>query len=362
MAALNSSIQFWMVLFVAGAVLALTVLSLMIIKGISGPIASLEKVMQEIEASGDLTRRAELHGKDEIAGMGNSFNSMLGHFQRVIGDVHASTERVSTASDNLARSSASLSEVSSHQANAVSGSAASVEELTVAISAVADTAGEVHDVSTASVSRTAEGNRQVALLVGEIHRIQASVAEIGAKVGQFVASTRSITDMTREVRDIADQTNLLALNAAIEAARAGEAGRGFAVVADEVRKLAEKSASSASEIDSVTGAITAQSEAVQTAIEAGLKATEASAAVASEVENVLNDARASVESASQGVDDIRSSVAEQQLASTEIAQNMERIAHMAEETNVSAATIHQASADLHALAQALKTSVSGFRI
>jgi len=359
---LNTSIMLWMAVFVGGAILALIVLSLTIIRSIAGPIAGLESTMQAIEASGDLTRRATAQGNDEIAAMGKSFNSMLSHFQKVIGEVHASTGRVSGSSDELARSAASLSEVSEQQSNAVASSAAAVEELTVAISSVADTAAEVYGMANTSVRRTVEGNRQVSALVGEIRQIQVSVAEIESKVGEFVKSTCSITAMTREVRDIADQTNLLALNAAIEAARAGEAGRGFAVVADEVRKLAEKSGKSASEIDAVTGAITSQSDAVQAAIEAGLRAIESSAAMAGEVESVLNEARGSVESSSQGVDEIRSSVAEQRLASTEIAQNMERIANMAEETNVSAESISQASAALRALAAGLQQSVAGFRV
>jgi len=361
-AELNASIMRWMAVFVVGAILLLVVLSVAIIRSIVGPIAGLEVTMQKIEGSGDLTQRAVVLGNDEIAEMGKSFNSMLSHFQKVIGDVHASSGRVSVSSEDLARSAVSLTTVAERQAGAVTGSAAAVEELTVAIGSVAETAADVYGTASASVSRTVEGNRQLSALVGEIRQIQFSVAEIEHKVAQFVESTRSITGMTREVRDIADQTNLLALNAAIEAARAGEAGRGFAVVADEVRKLAEKSARSASEIDAVTASITSQSDAVQSAIEDGLRAIEASAGMAGEVEAVLNEARASVESSSQGVDEIRSSVAEQRQASTEIARNMERLAEMAEETHVSSLSISQASVALRTLAQDLEQSVAGFRV
>ncbi len=361
-AELNASILLWMGIFVAGAVTALIVLSLMIIRSISRPIGALQETMQGIEASGDLTRRARVEGRDEIAAMGDAFNRMLGHFQKVITEVHLSTDQVSGSADDLAVSASQLSGVSDQQSSAVSNSAAAVEQLTVAISSVADTAAEVHEMAGASVVRTDEGNRQVGRLVGELQQIQQSVVEIENKVAQFVESTRTITNMTREVRDIADQTNLLALNAAIEAARAGEAGRGFAVVADEVRKLAEKSGRSAVEIDAVTTVITQQSDAVQSAIEAGMKALETSTSMAGEVESVLKSARDSVEHSSLGVDEIRSSVAEQKQASTEIAQNMERIANMAEETNVSARTISQASADLRSLSLGLKNSVSGFRV
>ncbi len=213
-----------------------------------------------------------------------------------------------------------------------------------------------------SVERTTEGSHKVSQLVGEVARIQQNMGEIARTVDEFVRSTQAITGMTKEVRDIADQTNLLALNAAIEAARAGEAGRGFAVVADEVRKLAEKSGKSANEIDAVTHSIMAQSDAVQAAIEAGEKSIDASTQLAGEVEGVLTHSRDAVMQSRHGVNDITESVWSRRWRSTEIAQSMERIANMVEETNAAARSVSTSTGDLRTLSQNLAQAVSGFRV
>jgi len=168
--------------------------------------------------------------------------------------------------------------------------------------------------------------------------------------------------MTQEVREIADQTNLLALNAAIEAARAGEYGRGFAVVADEVRQLAEKSGSSATEIDSVANAIMQQTSLVRSAIQSGMNSIQVSSGLAGEVELTLARARDSVEQSSKGVEDIASSVKEQKVASTEIALNMERISVSAEEASSAARHMSDSADQLRDAASELSRSISGFRV
>ena len=361
-AEIASSVRTGMIAAGLAAVAVLGLLAAVFIRSIVGPLDHLESTMTDITGSGNLTLRARIDHDDEIGRMAAAFNTMMARLQKLIGEVHEASQRVSSASEQLAGSSGALAEVSEQQSGAVASSAAAVEELTVAIAAVADTAKDVHVQALDSVERTGEGSRKVGDLAGEILRIQQNMADISHTVEEFVASTRAITGMTQEVREIADQTNLLALNAAIEAARAGEAGRGFAVVADEVRKLAEKSSKSAGEIDTVTRSIMSQSDAVQAAIEAGEHSIEASTALANEVEGVLADSRDAVERSAHGVTEITNSVSEQRVASTDIAQNMERIANMVEENNAAARSINAATVDLRALSQGLAQAVAGFRV
>ncbi len=359
---LYGTVRLGLFLATLAALVLLGVIALIIVRSITAPLTGLGQTMDRISSSGDLTQRAPVLRQDEIGHIAQAFNAMIGQLQTLIGEVRQSSEQVTASAREISQSTDSLSTVSEQQNNAVASSAAAVEELTVAITTVADTAQDVHRQARESVDKSQEGNAAVTRLADEIQEIARIMGEIAHKVGDFVASTQSISGLTQEVKEIADQTNLLALNAAIEAARAGEQGRGFAVVADEVRKLAEKSGHSAGEIDAVTHAISAQSEAVQTAISAGEKAIAASRELAEAVENKLTHARQAVEGSAHGVDEISASVAEQQHAATDIAQNMERIAGTAEESHAATQSVSQASDQLHALAERLHQAISGFRV
>jgi methyl-accepting chemotaxis protein len=311
----------------------------------------------------DLTRRLDIEGRDEIAVTATSFNRFMDLLHRIVADVKRDADHVAGEAHAIATEAEAMTERSRRQSEAAETTAATVEELSVSVSSVAESAGQVRALSLDSMDKTRTGKARLSDLLKEVGQVEAAVKEISTVADDFIRDTRKITAMTGQVKEIADQTNLLALNAAIEAARAGEQGRGFAVVADEVRKLAERSSVSAGEIDKVTAELGARSAGVEAAIQRGVQALENSQKSVSRVMGTLAEADATAASASHGVDDIAESVAEQRTASQGIAQHVEQIARMAEENHVavqrsagSAGALRESAASLQSLVQRFRTA------
>tara|TARA_R110002049_G_scaffold22983_11_gene81595 strand:+ start:232 stop:1878 length:1647 start_codon:yes stop_codon:yes gene_type:complete len=330
---------------------------------IARPIREISRVLSELATgNGDLTRRMPDTRKDEIGELARYFNHFMDNLQTLVRQVSECSDQVSSASSELSATATGVANSSQAQSESAASTAAAVEEITVSISSVAQGAEEVLTLSREGMQLTGNSNRGLKDLLREVGRVENAVKEIAAAVQEFVRSSQAITNMTKQVKDMADQTNLLALNAAIEAARAGEHGRGFAVVADEVRKLAEKSGHAASEIDVVTRTLGEQSEGVEKSIELGLTSLASSQEQVARVVELLEEATSTVERAVGGVGEITSSVKEQTAASNDIARNVESIAQMAEQNSEAVRETSEAAHHLENLAATLRTLVGRFRV
>jgi methyl-accepting chemotaxis protein len=348
-------------LILLGAVLGIA-LGFSIIRGIDRSVNELRGVMVKMSVDGNLGARAKVYGQDEIGQAATAFNGLIDGFANIIRQVLGHAGTVSGTTAQLAASSVQIAQGSQAQSEAAASTAATVEEITASINSVAGNTENVRKLAEASMQQTQQGNRSVTEMIGEIGHVQETVNQIAGSVKEFVDSTRAIAGMTQQVKEIADQTNLLALNAAIEAARAGEQGRGFAVVADEVRKLAEKSAQSANEIDRVTNSLNQKSTHVEEAVQAGLRSLQATQEHIERVSTVLTEAGESVSQSSQGVSDIAASLGEQGVASAEISRNVEKIAQMSEENHMALESNTQDIVRLEHLARELQDAVSKFRV
>lgn len=330
---------------------------------VSKPLEAMRSGLADIaRGEGDLTRRLPIKGNDEVGQAAQVFNEMMENFNQLVRQVRDSASQVSARVAALSDSADRVTQ-SSHQQNEKSNEAASaVEQLVSSISSIAQSAEHVQHQSQESLARATEGSRNLSVLLGEMNVVERAVTEMADSVNNFVKNTEAITTMTREVKDIAEQTNLLALNAAIEAARAGEQGRGFAVVADEVRKLAEKSSRSATEIDAITAQLSAQSVAVRRSIEAGMAHLESSQAAVHSVSKVLEATNGSVTEVGHGLDAIAAATDQQRRFSGDVESSIEAIAGMARENSGTVEQTAGAAHDLKRLAEGLATLVGRFKV
>ena len=330
---------------------------------VTQPMDELRKGLVDIaRGEGDLTRRLKIKGKDEIGETALVFNEMMENFAKLVRQVTEAAQRVSAKAHDLSMSASRVASSSHQQDEKSNQAAAAVEQLVTSIVSIAQSAEHVQHQSQESLDRAQAGNRSLTELLEEMDVVESAVKQMAESVNEFVRNTEAINAMTQEVKDIAEQTNLLALNAAIEAARAGEQGRGFAVVADEVRKLAEKSARSASEIDAITEKLTSQSVAVRKAIHEGLSHLSSSQESVHSVADILTATNGSVQEVGDGLDTIATATDQQRRVSGEVADNIEAIASMARDNTSSVEETAAAADDLKILADNLQGTVGRFKV
>ncbi|TCS73345.1 methyl-accepting chemotaxis protein [Sulfuritortus calidifontis] len=313
-------------------------------------------------AAGDFTRPIVLDTRDEMGEIAADINRAREALAGLIAEVRRTADEVARDAGEVAEGARQIAIAAGEQSEAISSSAAAVEELTVAITHVADQTEEANRTADQANSLAEDGRRVADRASNGMTAVAESVTATAHQIEGLNARAVEISGIVQVIKEIADQTNLLALNAAIEAARAGEQGRGFAVVADEVRKLAERTAGATTEIGSMIEAIQQETHGAVDSMEANSRKAQEGRAIVTDVSGALGEIMQAAQAVLDRVEEITSASREQKAASTEIAQSVERIAQMTEENSASAKQVSSAAGHLGNLAGTLKTELDRFHV
>ncbi len=329
---------------------------------VDSSLGAMVGMFTRIETSLDFTGRLPVKGTDEVAQAAGAFNRLLEKLQHSLREISRHTEEVATAANQVATASNQMTIASSQQSEAASSMAATMEQMTVSINHVADRAGEANQASTTSGAQARHGETIIGQTVHGINSISDTVHAAASQIAELEQHSERINNVVAVIKEVADQTNLLALNAAIEAARAGEQGRGFAVVADEVRKLAERTSQSTQEIGTTILAMQSSSQSAVRGIQQVVERVTAGVTTAEEANTAIQAIGASSRSAVDMVADISDAIREQSMASTNIAQQVERIAQMAEENSSASQSTSDSAGELAQLARQMQNVVGQYRV
>jgi methyl-accepting chemotaxis protein len=329
---------------------------------VSEPAGRLQKAIVEITNTGDFTRRVAAHGYDELGQTARSFNELMGNLQTAFRQLHDGIENVAESSHCLSNSSQKVADGSTSQSEAASAMAATVEQITVSIAHVSEGAIEALRISRNSGELSEQGGEIIHRAAEEIRKIADTVRQTSTSIENLGEQSTKISSIVKVINEIANQTNLLALNAAIEAARAGEQGRGFAVVADEVRKLAERTSKSTQEVTQMIETIQNSSRIAVDGMAAMVGQVDGGVALAQQAGEAINQIKTGSSQVLSTVSDISTALAEQSKASNDIAAHIEKVAQMTEENSASAEQSAGAASDLAKLADDMRTTVNRFKV
>lgn len=312
-------------------------------------------------SEGDLTVSVQALSRDEVGQLLDATDQMCTHLRRMIAEVNGGIGTLVKGVKQMAAASEEVASCSGKQSDAAAAMAAAIEEMTVSIERVSQLSHEARDMAHSSGEVSDNGVAVIDCAIKEMGTIAATVRESSGAVVQLGGQSQQIASIVNVIREIADQTNLLALNAAIEAARAGEQGRGFAVVADEVRKLAERTTQSTGEITNMVSRIQGGAKNAVDSMNVGVSQVEAGVELANKAGVSIAEIKTSAAGVGCAVVGISEALREQTAASQDIARNVEHIAQQAEHNHAQAKQTSEAATSLEVVAERLRQSIAQFK-
>ncbi len=332
-------------------------------RGITRTLGYVDSSLEEMsQGGGDLTKRLHVEREDETGSLARSFNNFLDNLKEIVVRINQNAVDVAGSAENLNRTSAAIASGTERAASQSTSVAIACEEMAATSAEIAGNCIRTVEISNRATQTALTGSEVVGHAVQSIQRIAVKVQQSAKTVASLGTRSEQIGNIVGTIEDIADQTNLLALNAAIEAARAGEQGRGFAVVADEVRALAERTTRATREISEMIKAIQKETQSAVEAMEEGVQEVERGTKDASRSGQALEEIINQVGDLTSQINQI-ATAAEQQTATTnEISKSMHQITGVVSDASKSSQDTAGAANELASMAEELKQIVAQFRM
>lgn len=329
---------------------------------INSALSTIQTTMREIQTTHNIGLRIDLPAKDEIGFVASSINDMLTDFSRVIADANQTVKEMNTTTMQLSQNAARTSDDAQKQRAETDMVAVSVTEMVGTVEDISRSMDMAASKALSTQENAREGQAKVSSAIDRIRQLSDRLEGSVETVSALAKESESIGGVLSVIQGIAEQTNLLALNAAIEAARAGEQGRGFAVVADEVRALASRTHSATEEISEIIVTLQGRTKGIVSLMEDCRQDGILSRDEATITGTVLDQILLNVEEISAMAGSVSTAIEQQTIAANEISKNVDTIREITEDTSASVALNSKASQEIAGQAESLNRSISLFKV